>query len=60
MSVELPPNHYLRYCARLAMQGSGLSPLLSAPQPEEPSNVHSIEAARTRKAIEISRKRGWA
>jgi hypothetical protein len=57
-SLELPPDHYIRACTRLAIQGSGLSPLLSRPEPEEPSNVYSIEAARTRRCIEILCTRG--
>jgi hypothetical protein len=57
MSIEGPPDAYLRYCARLVCQGLDPPLLLSASE-AEPSNVHSIEAARTRKCIEICRRRG--
>jgi hypothetical protein len=61
MNEITPPPEYIRYCTRLAMQGSGFSPLLSASEPEtESSNVSDIRAARTMKAVEICRKRGWA
>jgi hypothetical protein len=56
-AIEPPPDHYIRHCARVALQGvSVVRPL----EPEnEPSNVHSIDAARTRRATrEMIRRRG--
>jgi hypothetical protein len=47
MSDDPAPDYYLRYVQRLLMQG--LSAALPY-DPDEPSNVHSIEAARTRRA----------
>jgi hypothetical protein len=57
-AIESPPDHYIRYCARMALQG------VSVAQPiefeAEPSNVYSIEAARTRRATALmTRGRYW-
>jgi hypothetical protein len=57
--IAPPPDHYLRYCTRLALQGSGLSPLLTMPSPEPaPGNLIDIRAVRTMMAVEICRLRG--
>jgi hypothetical protein len=55
-SIELPPDWYLRRCQ--LMMAQGLDPSLPFEPETEPANVFSIEAARTRKAIEICRQRG--
>jgi hypothetical protein len=47
-SIEPPPDFYVRHCARMALQG--LDPSLPVESQTEPPNVHSIEAARTRRA----------
>jgi hypothetical protein len=43
-----PDDQYIRYCKRLALQGG--NPSLPIDPATEPQNVHSIEAARTRRA----------
>jgi hypothetical protein len=53
---DIEVDAYIRYCARVALQGG--DPSLPIEPETEPSNVHSIEAARTRKCIEICRRRG--
>jgi hypothetical protein len=55
-SIELLPDWYLRRCQLMIAQG--LDPSLPIEPEPEPSNVHSIAAARTRKCIEICRRRG--
>jgi hypothetical protein len=56
MTIEPAPDWYLRYCVRLALQG--LNPSLPIVPEAEPSNIHSIAAARTRRATrEILRRR---
>jgi hypothetical protein len=47
---------YLRHCQLMIAQGR--DPSLPIEPEAEPSNVHSIEAARTLRCIEICRKRG--
>jgi hypothetical protein len=51
MQFEPPPESYIRYCQRLALQG--LDPSLPIERNPEPTNVHSIEAARTQRCIRI-------
>jgi hypothetical protein len=56
-AIEPPPDCYIRYCARLVLAGKDPPPLFNAEA--EPTNVHSIEAARTRRATrEMIRRRG--
>jgi hypothetical protein len=57
VSIEPPPDYHIRHCTRLALQGGDPS-LPFETLPEQPSNVHSIEAARTRRCIEILCTRG--
>jgi hypothetical protein len=57
MTIEPPPDHYIRAATLRILRGESVElPIL----PEsEPSNVHSIEAARTRRATrEMIRRRG--
>jgi hypothetical protein len=57
MSIEPPPDFYVRYCTRLALLGR--DPSLPIEPETEPSNVHSIEAGRTRRTTrEMLRRRG--
>lgn len=57
-AIEPPPDHYIRHCARVALQG--VSVVLPIEREAEPSNVHSIEAARTRRATaQVMRGRSW-
>ena len=48
MSIEPAPAWYLHHCARMALQG--VSVALPIVPEAEPSNVHSIAAARTLRA----------
>jgi hypothetical protein len=48
MSIEPPPDWYLRRCQLMIAQGR--DPSLPIDPETEPKNVHSIEAARTRRA----------
>jgi hypothetical protein len=57
MSIEPPPNWYLHAAALKILRGESVE-LPIAPE-AEPANVHSIAAARTRRAIrEMVRRRG--
>jgi hypothetical protein len=57
MTIEPAPDWYIRYCARMVQQG--LDPSLPIVPEAEPTNVHSIEAGRTRRATrEMLRRRG--
>jgi hypothetical protein len=57
-AIEPLPDFYVRYCARMALQG--VSVALPIEREAEPSNVHSIEAARTRRATaQMMRGRYW-
>jgi hypothetical protein len=57
MTIEPPPDWYVHHCARLALQG--WEPSLPIAPEAEPANVHSIEAARTRRTThEMIRRRG--
>ena len=59
MIFDAPPGDpYLRYCQRVLLRGESVA--LPIDPETEPSNVHSLALARTRKCIEIMRKRGWA
>jgi hypothetical protein len=50
-----PPAWYLHACARMALQGQSVAMPI---EPEtEPTNVHSLEAARTRRATELMLRR---
>jgi hypothetical protein len=56
-ALEPPPESYIRYCTRLALQG--LDPSLPIDPNPEPTNVHDIRAARTQRAVrEMLRRRG--
>jgi hypothetical protein len=48
IAFEPPPDWYIRHCERLVLSGQSAA-LPIEPEPE-PSNVRSIEAARTRRA----------
>jgi hypothetical protein len=57
-ACEPPPDWYLRYCQRMALQG--MDPSLPIEPELEPSNVHSIAAAQTRRATALlMRGRSW-
>jgi hypothetical protein len=52
-----PDDPYPRYCQRLALQGR--DPSLPIEREAEPKNVHSIEAARTRRAAAQMMRGRW-
>jgi hypothetical protein len=58
MSIEPPPDWYLRRCQFMIAQGKEPALLTMSNSEPEPANVFSIEAARTRRCIEILRTRG--
>jgi hypothetical protein len=52
-NVDPTPDWYLRRAAYLALQGVTITP-----PPDEPTNICSIELARTNRAIAQMRRRG--
>jgi hypothetical protein len=55
-AFELPPDWYLHHCERLALSGRSAGLPI---EPPEPSNIHSIEAGRARRATRgMIRRRG--
>jgi hypothetical protein len=53
MSIEPPPDWYIRATQLKLLRGESVA--LPFEPETEPTNVHSIEAARTRRCIEILR-----
>jgi hypothetical protein len=57
MTIDPPPDWYIRQIALRALRGESVALPID---PNEPDNVFSIEAARTRRATKIVMRRRFA